>query len=481
MEALPWFQILVAIYVGWVIAAVTTLLLNRRSPTATLAWIFAFVALPGISGLYYLVFGPRRLHRRRRRYGVARSLAATVSEHLRNSCGKRRPELSRDASGLAAVGKRLGQGDPTFASAVRLFDSGDEKLEALAAAIRDARHHVHLEYYIWEPDTVGTEFRDLLADASKRGVEVRVLYDAVGSPALKHAFWRPLRDAGGEVLVFNPVKLSVASLNFANFRTHRKIAVIDGAVGFLGGVNLHDPASATRSGTAAWRDEHARIDGEPVRKIQRLFLENWTYAGGRFRMSESSLPSYFPPAEPCSPGVPVQILASGPDDETAPLLAFFLAALATARNRAWIETPYLIPDETLESALRIAVLRGVDVQVIVPKRGDSRLVTAASHTYCEALSKAGIVMFEYGPPMLHAKTIVVDETVALVGTANLDNRSFRLNFEIAAAFYDPAVVAKLARRFEQDRAASKPFPSGKRNPRLTVLLESIARLTSPVL
>ena len=481
MDALPWFRIFVASYFVWVVLAVVSLLLNRRSPTATLAWIFAFVALPVVSGLYYLVFGPRRLQRRRRRYGVARSLASQVSEHLRNSCARRKPALSPDGSALATVGKRLGQGEPTFASSVRLFDNGDAKLAALGEAIRAARHHVHLEYYLWEPDAVGTRFRDLLAEAAKRGVEVRVLYDAVGSPALKRGFWQPLLAAGGEVLRFNPVNLSVASLNFANFRTHRKIAVIDGDVGFLGGINIHDPESATRSGREAWRDEHARIEGEPVRKIQRLFLENWTYAGGSFRMSSKSVPSYFPPARPCHPGIPVQILASGPDDESAPLLAFVLAMLSSARHRAWIETPYLIPDETLESALRVAHLRGVDVQVIVPKLGDSKLVTAASHTYCEALTKAGIVVFEFGPPMLHAKTIVVDDTVALVGTANLDNRSFRLNFEIAAAFYDRAAVAELARRFERDRAASQPFPSRKRNPRLTVILESIARLTSPVL
>ena len=480
MPALPWFHIVVAIYIGWVIVAVVTLLSNRRSPTATLAWIFAFAALPFVSGLYYLVFGPRRLQRRRRRYGVARSLAATVSEHLRKTCGARRPQLSDDAVSLTSVGKRLGQGEPTYASAVRLFDSGDETLAALAKAIEGARHHVHLEYYIWEPDGVGSHFRDLLTAAVQRGVEVRVLVDAVGSPALKRAFWKPLVDAGGEVLRFNPVRLSIASLNFANFRTHRKIAIIDGRVGFLGGVNLHDPASATRSGTEAWRDEHARIDGEPVRKIQRLFLENWTYAGGRFRLTPATVPSYFPPVEPCVPGVPVQILASGPDDEAAPLLQFFLAALATARSRVLIETPYLIPDEPLEAALRVAVLRGVDVQVIVPIRGDSRLVTMASHTYCESLANSGIVMFQYGPPMLHAKTMVVDDAVALVGTANLDNRSFRLNFEIAAAFYDQVVIDKLARRFEQDRAVSQPFPR-RRNPRLTALLESIARLTSPVL
>ncbi len=481
MQALPWFQIFVGSYVVWVIVAVLSLLLNRRSPTATLAWIFAFVALPVVSGLYYMVFGPRRLHRRRRRYGVARSLASQVSAHLRNTAGARRPELSVDGAGLANVGKRLGQGGPTFASNVVLLDDGDQKMEALAEAIAAARHHVHLEYYIWEPDHIGARFRDLLAERAHKGVEVRVLYDAVGSPALTRAFWKPLLEAGGEVLVFNRVRLSVASLHFANFRTHRKIAIIDGNVGFLGGINLHDPATATRSGKDAWRDQHTRIDGEPVRKMQRLFLENWTYAGGAFRMPAARVAAYFPPVEDAAAAIPVQILSSGPDDESAPLHAFFLAALATARSRAWIETPYLIPDEPLETALRVAQLRGVDVQVIVPRRGDSRLVTAASHTYCEALAKAGIVVFEYGPPMLHAKTLVIDETVAVVGTANLDNRSFRLNFEIAAAFYDPKIIARLAERFAEDRAICNPFPVRKRNPRLTVVLESIARLTSPVL
>ncbi len=482
MPALPWFQIIIAIYVGWVIAAVVTLLSKRRSPTATLAWIFAFVALPFVSGLYYLVFGPRRLHRRRRRYGVARSVAAAVSEHLRKTCGTRRPALSEDAVALAGVGKRLGQGEPTLrrggaALRQRRREARGARPGHRGRAPPRAPRVLHLgagrrrNAFPRSPRRRGGTRRGG-ARAGRRG--------RLAGAERAHSGSRSC-DAGGEVLRFNPVRLSIASLNFANFRTHRKIAVIDGAVGFLGGVNLHDPASATRSGTEAWRDEHARIDGEPVRKIQRLFLENWTYAGGRFRMSPQSVPSYFPPVLPCAPGVPVQILASGPDDETAPLLQFFLAALATARSRAWIETPYLIPDEPLEAALRVAALRGVDVQVIVPKQGDSRLVTAASHTYCESLAKAGIVMFEYGPPMLHAKTIVVDDTMALVGTANLDNRSFRLNFEIAAAFYDQAVIDKLARRFEQDRAVSRPFSARKRNPRLTVLLESIARLTSPVL
>jgi cardiolipin synthase len=483
MPPFGWFELLFGLYIAWVIGACASLLMNRRSPTATLAWMFAFIALPFVSGIYYLVFGPRRLHRRRIRYKVARGLLADdVSAYLRSSCGRTVPHLSDDAGALAAVGKRLGQGVATFASEVQLLDDGDRYFEALEAAIAAAGHHVHLEYYIWEPDEIGTRIRNLLVAARRRDVRVRILFDAVGSPNASRAFWAPLLEAGGEVLTFNPIRISLANINFANFRTHRKIAVCDGMTGFLGGMNLHDPASSTRSGKDAWRDQSVRIVGEPVRRLQRLFLENWIYSGGNFMLTAENLARYFPPCDyDASHGAAVQVLASGPDDERAPIHAFYLAAISTARRRVWIETPYLIPDEPLEAAMRIAELRGVDVQVIVPKEGDSRLVTAASHTYCESLAKAGANVYEYGPPMLHAKTFIVDSTVGVVATANMDNRSFRLNFEVAAAFYDPPTVSALARRFEADRAASRPFPERNRGPRYTAILESIARLTSPVL
>jgi len=367
-----------------------------------------------------------------------------------------------------------------FASAVKLLDDGDQKMQELGACVAAARHHVHLEYYIWEPDHVGRQFRDLLVAALKRGVEVRILYDDLGSPRLDDEFWRPVTEAGGAVIVFNPLRFSITSINLHNFRTHRKTAVVDGLAGFVGGINLHDPVSATRSGKNAWRDQHARIDGEPVHRIQRLFLENWNYSGGAFKLNAANVEKYFPPTR-IGKGIPVQIIGSGPDDTNAPLHAYILAALSTARTRVLIETPYLIPDDPLETALRVTELRGVNVEVIVPKEGDSKLVTMASNTYCESLRKAGIKVYEYGPPMLHAKTMVIDDTVALIGTANLDNRSFRLNFEIAAAFYDKKIIDRMAARFEEDKAASHPFPSRRRTERMTVLLESIARLTSPVL
>lgn len=475
---LPWLGIFVVSYVLWVVVACASLLLERRSPTATLAWIFAFIAIPVLSGLYYMVFGPRRLQRKRKRYDRARHALRRTD---RKGEALPRPELGQDAAALAAVGRRLGDNEPTLASAVQLLDDGDACMKSLGEALAAAKHHAHLEYYIWEPDEVGTHFRDVLADLARRGIEVRVVYDDVGSPHVSRTFWAPLRAAGGEVRAFNRVRLAVSSIHFANFRTHRKIAIVDGKVGFLGGINMHDPASATRSGKKAWRDQHVRIEGEPVHRIQRLFLESWNYCKGSLRLTANNVEKYFPPPPAAGDAIAVQILDSGPDDTNAPILAYFLAALHTARKRVLIETPYLIPDEALETALRIAELRGVDVQVIVPKRGDSWLVTAASRTYCEALRNAGIKVYEFGPPMLHAKTMVVDDTVAIVGTANMDNRSFRLNFEVAAAFYDQGFIDRMVARFEEDRSASRQFPSKRKPEKLRILLESIARLTSPVL
>ncbi len=344
--------------------------------------------------------------------------------------------LSPEAAALAGVIDRLGQGGPTFATSVELLEDGDDCLAALERDIAAARDHVHCEYYIWEPDRVGTRIRDALAAAARAG--------PAGARALRRGRLARRRSRPSGSRSSRPaarcspstrVRLSLASLNFANFRTHRKIVVVDGAIGFIGGNNLHEAVSREFSGKGAWRDVHARIEGEPVRRLQRLLLENWIYAGGEVSADLEAVKRYFPPAA-AAEGQPVQVLASGPDDEHAPIHAFFLAALDGARSRAWIQTPYLVPDEPLESALRVAVLRGVDVQVIVPREGDSRVVSAASRTYCEALSRAGVRVFEYGPPMLHAKTMVIDDTVAVVGTANLDNRSFRLNFEVAAAFYD---------------------------------------------
>ena len=264
-----------------------------------------------------------------------------------------------------------------------------------------------------------------------------------------------------------------------NFRTHRKIVVCDGRVGFTGGMNICDDHSAAAAGDLAWRDTHVRLEGPPVGDLQLAFLEDWHFATGR----SPSTPDYFPEPDSRATGPWVQILASGPDHDSYAIERFCFAAIAAAEKRVLITTPYFVPNEPLLSALTTAAMRGVEVRILVPKRSDSWLVTAAARSYFEDLVRVGVRIHEYGPPMLHAKTLVVDDDIALVGTANMDNRSFRLNFEIAAVFYDRGVAESLTAMFKTDlrRAEEYRLREARRAPIGQRLSEAVARLLSPLL
>jgi len=466
---------------AWVIGLAGWIILERRSPTATLAWVFALAWLPLVGIAVYLFVGPRRLRRKKLRYRRSKSRLEEIS-----GARKHHPQEAQAASAagvqsrpLVLLAERAGQPPPLRARRVEIFSQGDDCYRAMERAISEAKHHVHLEYYIWEPDRTGRRFRDLLCDKARNGVEVRLLADAIGSVALGRRFLRPLRQAGVEVAFFNPLTLARFRPDLLNFRTHRKITVCDGRIGFTGGINICDNQSAAAACELAWRDTHVLIEGAPVRELQLAFLEDWQFATGHAPHGQG----YFPEGKPEATGPWVQTLASGPDDDAYPIEKFCFAAIAGAKRRVLISTPYFVPNDALLSAVTTAAMRGVDVQVLVPERSDSRLVTAAARSYFEDLARAGVRIHEYGPPMFHAKTLVVDDDIAQVGTANMDNRSFRLNFEIAAVFYDQSLAELLAATFEEDLCRARPYRlrEARRAPFPQRLAEAVARLLSPVL
>lgn len=465
----------------WVIGLGTWIIMERRSPAATLAWIFALAWIPLLGIAIYLLIGPRRLRRKKLRYRRAKTGLQEASHLQRHEMVDAEMEnpLAVRMQPLMLLTQRAGQPPPQQASRVELLSCGDDCYQSIERAIEAAEHHVHLEYYIWQPDRIGTRFRDILCEKAKSGVHVRLLVDAIGSRALGRRFLRPLRESGVEMAWFNQISLARFRPNLVNFRTHRKIVVCDGQVGFLGGINICDEQCAASAGASAWRDTHVRIEGPPVRDLQLTFLEDWHFATGSARCRRDCFP------EPVGPstGPLVQILASGPDHDSYAIERFCFAAIAEARKRVLITTPYFVPNEGLLSCLTTAALRGVEVQILVPKRGDSRLVTAAARSYFEELTRSGVRIHEYGPPMLHAKTMVVDEEISLVGTANMDNRSFRLNFEIAAVFYDRGMVESLAALFHEDlrQASMYRLRDARRDPFWLRLSESTARLLSPLL
>jgi cardiolipin synthase len=265
----------------------------------------------------------------------------------------------------------------------------------------------------------------------------------------------------------------------ADFRTHRKIVVCDGTVGFTGGMNVADAHSAEFAGDKAWRDTHVRITGSAVRALQRVFAEDWLYC------SEKSLPTddAFFPTPTTVTGEVVQIVASGPDTSAFAVHKMFFAAINQAIERIWLTTPYFVPDDPILNALICAAMRGVDVQVIVPERGDSRLVDLAARSYFPEVLDAGVRVFEYRERFVHAKTFVVDDDVAIVGTANLDNRSFRLNFEVAAVAYGGAINAQLDQAFRRDLESCRELvrTDWDGQPLLRRLGQAGARLLSPLL
>ncbi|MDQ3365137.1 MAG: cardiolipin synthase [Myxococcota bacterium] len=475
MSPASWSLLFGSLAVVWACVMAVVIVLQRRSPAATIAWLLVLALFPFVGYLIYRMIGPRRLERRKLRRRLTRKLVdeatGTLAEIESESPLRHRDQLAR-------VAIMAGEAPPLRAESVTLYVDGATKYQAVSDAIAAARHHVHVEYYIWEDGEVGRRLRDQLVERARAGVEVRVLVDGTGSFGVRGAFFDPLRAAGGEVAWFNPLSLFV-SRRRADFRSHRKIVVCDGSVGFTGGMNIADAQTAEYAGAAAWRDTHVRIVGSAVRALQRVFAEDWMYATERALAGGES---YYP--VPVTEGCEVvQIVASGPDLDTFAIHAVFFAAINQAVSRVWLTTPYFVPDDAMLTALISAALRGVDVQVIVPARGDSRVVDLAARSYFPEVLAAGVRVFEYGPPFIHAKTLVIDGDVAIIGTANLDNRSFKLDFEVEAVVYGDVHATELAAAFltdlERCREVTRAATEGQ--PFFTRLGQAGARLLSPLL
>jgi len=465
--------------VVWVLGLSIWIILERRSPVATAGWISLLTFLPYIGIPVYLVLGPRKWNRRRRVVVRARAaMGGRLSGLVERASGEVMAALPEEARRLVSISSGLKMAAGARAREIEIFHEGRDFYTSLAAAIEGARHHVHLEFYIWEPGRIGTRLRDLLVEKARQGIEVRLLVDGVGSSSFGRAFAKPLREAGGEVVCFNQPRWSRIRSQRANFRTHRKIVVIDGVTAFTGGMNISDDHSSEFVGDLAQRDTHVRIVGMPASLLQLVFLENWYFANGVGPNEADYLCLDVDPGQRL-----VQIAASGPDTEYAPIHKLFLEAVHGARERLYVSSPYFLPDDALVAALQSAALRGVDVRVLVPSRGNYRIVRLASRTYYEELLGCGVKLYEYQPRMLHSKTLVADEGVAILGSANLDNRSFHLNFEVVAVIYDGACARELATRFETDLCQARVVERGEdASQSLPVrFAHSLARLVAPVL
>lgn len=449
---------------GWIV-------LQKREPVATLSWLLGLALLPYLGFFVYHVFGPQRIRRQRLRRARSRESmdAGAAFEHAAHADAAELARLAVASTGLA----------PSTARDVRLLVDGAAKYDALLADIAAATKHVHLEYYIYEPDRTGAALRDALAARARAGVEVRLLVDAIGS-ARSRRFFQPLIDAGGEVAWFHPMRFGhVWRRPWANLRTHRKIVVIDGRIAYTGGMNVTDEQDE-RLGDQAYRDLHLRLEGEVVRRLQLVFCEDWAYATGS-RDFLSSVARDTPPDTGPGP-IRAQVLVSGPDSPWEAIHRMHVSAIHAAKRRVWMTTPYFVPGEAAMMALTSAAAAGLDVRLLVPRESDSKLVTLAARSYFGALLLAGVKIYEYGPRMLHSKSLLVDDELVLVGSANFDHRSFRLNFEVSVLFDDPGIAATLATLLEGELANAPRVQRGRHRPLLRARLpEALARLLSPLL
>jgi cardiolipin synthase A/B len=459
-----------------VLVLVPRIVLDRRESGATLAWVVLIIAFPLVGLLAFWVLGTTRLRmRRKRRRKAETAMSGKTSPLVVAAAMALEPnEKAPVAPEMTDLVRRLDGVGPIAGNAVTLFREGPGVFDAIEQAVNEAKDHVHVEYYIWEPDRLGHRMRDVMAAAARRGVAVRLLVDDVGAMKAKPKFFAPIEEAGGRVRRFLPVSLFTRRLDLNN-RNHRKIVVVDGKVGFTGGMNVGEEYLGIDK---PWRDAHVRVEGPAVARLQELFAQDWYHT-----VAEDLGQARYFPITGRRGDVWCQFVGSGPDDQGWYSIATLLfASIGLSRDRVWIQTPYFVPDPPMTVALCTAALRGVDVRLLLSSALDHPAVLYAARSHYAELLAAGVKIWEL-PIMQHNKTVTIDGKLSTVGSTNFDRRSFRLNFEANAFFYGPPLALEIEKMFEDtQREARRITPEGfARRSRMRKAFEAMARVMAPIM
>jgi cardiolipin synthase len=456
---------LAALTIFWILAI-------KREPMSAIAWCLLVVFVPVFGIVFFVFFGYQSIHvplRRKR-------------QHAEEFRGSRQFESNGNDEvgyeGLAGLACKLGARPMVSGNAVTVYHDGASAYEAMIEAIASARHHIHMEFFIVRADDSGCRFMNALAERAKAGVEVRFLYDALGSWSLNPRVLNILRKTGGQALPFlklqNPLRRRIQ----VNLRNHRKLLVVDGRVGFTGGLNLGDEYLGKSPFFGPWRDDFIRVEGPAVADLQHVFVEDWD-----FSVDEDLSGEAYRPAVPPAGSAILQVASSGPDQDIKTIRELYFAAIMRARRRVWLATPYFVPDAGLFDALCLAARMGRDVRVLTPFRPDKWLPHLAGRYYWTELLRAGAQVYQYTNGFLHLKLLMIDDVWSSVGSPNFDNRSLLLNFEVTGLIESPEVQAELERGFLNDLAVSirlepKTFAG---RPFVAKMAENACRLLSPVL
>ncbi|MGN0201533.1 MAG: cardiolipin synthase [Candidatus Cryptobacteroides sp.] len=467
-------ETVIQIIVILALVSVSVVLISQnRHPVSTLAWILILCFLPGVGLVLYYVFGTQKKKSRLVKDSRLSELKDQVVYSNEDSIRRELPDGHSDiVSLLWMTNKAIPLGD----NDIKVYTRFDDMFDDLIRDISAAKDHVNIEFYIFEDDEIGRRLGNVLIELVKKGVEVRVIYDSAAN-LTRAKFYHWLRKNGVKVKAFLPVVLPYLSTT-TNNRNHRKIVVIDGKIGYIGGMNIAERYSKGIRG-GVWRDTHIRITGPSAAETQTAFLVDWEFCA----KEHVDCARYYPRIGKCGDSI-VQIATSGPMDEWNVTMQGMMRMINQAKEYVYIESPYLIPTEPVLMALRNAALAGVDVRLIVPVQGDRGvLVPLATRSYVEDVLVAGVKVYFYKKGYLHAKTMVADGTMATVGSTNLDVRSFEQNFEINAFIYDREVAETLKEAFLKDIGDSVQVDAKKwaSRSKWNKFKESIARLFSPVL
>lgn len=474
-------KLLFIIYQLTAILAVIHVVMDNRQPAKTVAWALVIYFVPIVGLVAYLFFG---INTRRERLVEQRSLDQLTRRSMLKFAEQRDLTLPTDYKPLIDLFVNQTFALPFNHNKVEFLTDGYQFFPALLHDIAQAKQHIHIDIYIFEDDALGNLVADALIEKARQGVEVRIIYDDVGCWSVKNAFFERMMEAGIEVAPFLPVRFPQFTSK-ANYRNHRKLIIIDGLTGYIGGMNIAlryvKGGKKRKMESNLWRDTMARIEGEGVYTLQRLFLIDW-YFVDRTLLSDKKY--YATPVTSPSQDVLMQSVASGPSSSYPVIMQGYLQLILNARRYVYIETPYFIPPSMVLFALKTAASKGIDVRLLVPRQGDTWLTQWASRSYLREVAEAGVRVMLYEPGFLHSKLMVCDDEVATCGSTNIDFRSFENNFEANAFFYDRQAAQDLRDIYltdEQQAVALTSLPE-RMNPRFHISLwESLTRIFSPLL
>lgn len=467
LTLLYWLNVVVAI---WIMLRVV---LGNRNPVATFAWIFVLLFIPYVGLILYFFFGRET---RRRKYIRERFRLQIEQKALYSYRNDEEHDASDEYSALMTYLERSADAYPMSGCCVEHIADTSDFFTRLLTEISLAKEHIHLQFYIFENDGLGRRIRDALIERIKNGVEVRLLYDSVGCWSVNNSFYDEIRRAGGYVEPFLKVYFPLLT-NKVNYRNHRKSVIIDGRLAYLGGCNIADRYVKGING-GVWRDTMIAVRGSGVYAVQSLFLMDWFFASG----SVVSGKRYFPTLPSCGDAV-VQIASSNPIGLWRTIPGALVKLLLSAKSYVYLQTPYFMPNETVLKAMQNAALSGVDVRLMIPLHSDNSLVDNAAYSYLGMLLSAGVKVYLFNGGFLHAKTIVTDDNLSVVGSANLDFRSFEYNFEISAYVYSDTLACDIRNRFIEDMQWCRQLTLREFEARglYTRLKQSVSRLFSPIM